>query len=481
MRSRSQNHTKLPSQFYDTMRTVPALTLLSISCRLAETQGQATAVTTLVTNLNDCVPENEFEAGVDYFPEKFTPVLYSPNFASDVFIPDVTTDLLYQCGTKPPADEIAKGKHHLVLPIPHKGGIAVTETPQVVPLEMLGKRSEIIAYMTDPTWLASPCVNTLIDDGQVEVIYDYATQDKLNADFLKRHPDAIIYGGQFGDPEANNTIIVSYTKERTNVATFDWLALHAALFNLERESNRIAAETKDRYDCSANNARQLSAERTDRPVVLWATYFDYENLGWSIGECPTWNHTWYCELAEHCGATILQRPEGVGTDKDGYWYLDDQQLLELGKDADIFFYPINTWDTTYNRSKDVLDQFKSVQNAQVYDILGVGSWAWSERRAYEYDVVALDFCEVVGNGNDRSQFAHKVKWFRNAIENTTSVELEACPLVNVYQTYVPEASSCEPLPAAGTASGAATMTNRSPLIVSTAAYFLGVAMVMILA
>jgi hypothetical protein len=288
-------------------------------------------------------------------------------------------------------------------------------------------------------------------------LYDWEKQDELNADFLKRHPDAIIYAGAFGNPDGNRTITISYTKERTNVAMFDWLALHAALFNLERESNRIAAETKERYDCSAANAKQLLTERgvdrAERPQILWATYFDGYN--WTIGDCPTWDHTWYCELAEHCGVSIIQRPEGVGTEQDGFWYLDDQQLLELGKDAEIFFFPMTTWDATYNRSRAVLDQFKSVQNQQVYDILGVGEWAWSELKTVEYDVVALDFCEIVGNGNDRSQFAHDVKWFRNAIKNETSMAVETCLLEDVNKTFVPTASFCAPLSAA---SGATMMT-----------------------
>ena len=103
--------------------------------------------------------------------------------------------------------------------------------------------------------------------------------------------------------------------------------------SLEGLSNQIAADTKASYDCSSSNAASISADRPaeEKPVVLWADYFHGYN--WSVAECPTWDHTYYCEYAMHCGATILSRPEGVGwNDPDfggRYWYLNDQELLEV--------------------------------------------------------------------------------------------------------------------------------------------------------
>lgn len=451
-----------------------ALKTLVVASAWLVTPIASQASSSLTNNLNDCVSDNDFQAGIDYFPDKFTPVQYTPEFliGGNEFVPDSTTDvltidyfntykivtnkhvnqtyLLYQCGTEPPADQL-DGRHHIVLSVPHKGGIAITGTTQIVPLEMIGKRSEIRAYIDNPLWLTSPCMNTLIDDGKIEVFYD--ENDPYNStitkgfrqEFLRRNPDGLIFGTLFGDPTEERVMTISASNERTNVATFDWIGLFAALFNLERVSNRIAAETKSRYDCSAANARVLSANRVDRPIVLWAFYF--EGLGWSLAQCPTWDHTYYCEMGEHCGADIINRPEGVGTEQYGYWYLNDDELYEVGKDADIFIFAMNTWDSVYQRKNETLDKFKSVQNKMVFDILGQGEWAWSEQRAAEYDVVTLDFCEIVGNGNDVSQFPHKVKWFRNAIEDAPSQEIGECAPEDVYEPYEPLESFCTPLPA----------------------------------
>merc|ERR1712161_135968 len=52
-------------------------------------------------------------------------------------------------------------------------------------------------------------------------------------------------------------------------------------------------------------------------------------------------------------------------------------------------------ETKYAAHGEMLDQFKSVQNQQVYDTLGQGASAWSEQRYAEYDIVGLDMCTPI--------------------------------------------------------------------------------------
>ncbi len=46
---------------------------------------------------------------------------------------------------------------------------------------------------------------------------------------------------------------------------------------------------------------------------------------------------------------MLSRPEGLGWNDQSYggdyWYLNDDELLEFGKDADVWIYSSKTWDT----------------------------------------------------------------------------------------------------------------------------------------
>lgn len=283
---------------------------------------------------NSCVTADEFDPNFDYFSGlKYEATKYSaPVLVSDgedLFPEKVETDtttdlfeisyhkhykivtnhfvnktyLLYWCGTldQVPAEEMEVGKHHLVLSVPHTGKVAVTETPQIPLLELLGLRREIIAYIGDPQYVSSPCLNYMMnEENSIEVVvdandpYNSSTNQPLQDQFIKENPDVMIFGGPYFDKDADRMVIIASTQEKTTVATLDWIGFVAAFFNLEGLSNQIAAEIKSRFDCSSSNAAILSADRPadERPVVLWASYFDGYN--WSMAECPTWDAV-YCE------------------------------------------------------------------------------------------------------------------------------------------------------------------------------------------
>lgn len=250
--------------------------------------------------------------------------------------------LLYQCGTEPPQEEVDSGRHHLIIEVPHQGGVAVTSTVQIPPLELLGLRTEIKAYIGDPQYVSSPCLIHMMEEGDVEQVWENwnsTKQDAARADFLARNPDVIIFGGPYDDKNADRVVSIAGSQERTNVATFDWIALYAALYNKEAMSNRIRADTQADYDCSSANARLASSTQRkaeveeNTPVLLWANWF--EGYNWSVAECSTWDETYYCEYAKHCNIDIISRPEGFGWNNPDfggrYWYLNDEQFLELGK------------------------------------------------------------------------------------------------------------------------------------------------------
>jgi hypothetical protein len=128
------------------------LVLLSTSINVGDAQ-------VVSSDFQDCLSGDNVDLSVDYFPSKYVPREYIPNdflleaqdFA-DEFKTDETTDLftityhnhykiitnnfvnktylLHLCGTEPPVSEL-DGRHHLVLPVPHKGGLAITSTTQI--------------------------------------------------------------------------------------------------------------------------------------------------------------------------------------------------------------------------------------------------------------------------------------------------------------------------------------------------------------
>lgn len=469
------------------LKITPAALLLMSG--LAPAMGQEKAQSTVLeSNLVDsCVVEFDADAEVDYFPTKYSKPLIKSYGDRDIFgekfVPHNTTDfldityhntykivtnlhqdppkkyLLYQCGTTIP-DDVDTDEFDLVVSVPHKGGLALTETPQIPYVELLGLREEVIAYIGDTYYVTSPCLSHMLGgesapEHAIEAVHDYNStiMEDLLEDFRERNPEAIIVSGPSNNVVGDQVVVSSATQERTNVATFDWISFFAAFYNMEGESNRIASEMQDSYDCSSDVAKSLAQpqrelpEEEEGPTVMWANYISWENLGWSVGDCPTWDHAYYCEYAQHCGATVLSRPEGVGYSKTWgsptlYWYLSDEEVLAMGKDADVMIYSGSDWETVYESRKEILDQFKSVQNKQVFDTLGQGSSAWFEQRYAEYDVVGLDMCDIVGRVPANGK-KHLRRWFRNVFSEPIG-SLGTCDVEGgeISQPYVPPQQEC---------------------------------------
>lgn len=457
---------------------------------IGEDQDEASA---LMENLVDrCAVDFDPSADVDYFPTKYS----RPNIKGygdvdifgEKFIPHNTTDfleityhktykivtnkhqdppksyLLYQCGTEVPQDVVDANNIDLVVSVPHKAGIAITQTPQIPYLELLGLREQAIAYIGNPVYVTSPCMSHMLSEEatpgrstSMETIYDRNStiQEAGIQDFRDRHPEALIVSGPNNNVVGDQVIVASATQERTNVATFDWIHFYATFFNMEGEANRIAAAMQDSYDCSSDVANDIALQQRQlpeddeykEPVIMWANYFTYQDLGWSVAECPTWDTTYYCEYAKHCGATVLSRPENFGYNRTWgsptvFWYLSDEEVLEMGKDADIFIFSGADWDSIYALKNETLDQFKAVQNKMVFDTLGQGPSAWNEQRYAEYDVVGLDMCDVVGHVNKIGP-KHTRRWFRNVYTEPVG-SMETCDVEGgeISQPYVPPGQEC---------------------------------------
>ena len=359
--------------------------------------------TTAPTDIHDltknrlrCVDPDSVDPDMDYFPEKAYSddsgqweITYHGHYKVLTNKDSDVKYLLHQCGTEPPED--AQDDHHLVLSVPLQDGIVVTQTTQIPHLELLGLRSEIKAFVGNPKFISSPCLDSLIDDEDVDVIYD--PDDPWNTDrsvellgeWLDDHPGAVVLESPWGDKNGRNALVVSESKEGSNEAIFEWHEYYGALFNLEGMAAETVEETRSRYECYTNNAAVLAADLPDdkKPTVLWAYWSNYHNA-WDVADCPG---NYYCEYAERCSADILEHPDGVGSVKDedyGTVYMTDEEFLEHGKDADHWIVPSPDWNTLYAEKSNILDGFKSVQNERVFDNQGKGPNAWFEQRLAEY-------------------------------------------------------------------------------------------------
>eukprot|EP00956_Cyclotella_meneghiniana_P032481 scaffold89652_cov58-Cyclotella_meneghiniana.AAC.1 len=92
---------------------------------------------------------------------------------------------------------------------------------------------------------------------------------------------------------------------------------------------------------------------------------------------------------------------------------------------------------------------------EVYDTQGQGPFSWHEQRLGEYDVVALDFCSLVGT--DNPNIIHRRRWFRNIFIESIGNPGSCDAPDQIDEPYVPSESSCTPIGSESESSDSATV------------------------
>jgi hypothetical protein len=323
--------------------------------------------------------------GKDYFPDKVEPqsaefwsIKYELTYKILKNEIDDETYLLYQCGSEPPADQL-DGRHKAVISVPIPHGAAVSQTTHIPHLETLGVRTQIEGYLGDPQYISSPCVNQMINDGDIVVVANTSDVTALAGLLTSSGEEVVSFVGSYNPVSLNNTVIVSAFEEKTNAGVYEWNKYFSTFFNLEARANELYDEITENYDCIAENAARVASDAGTKPVVLWA-YYSATYSGWDVAKCPNY----YCEYAEICSADLLNSFDGSIEGWEGAKLMTDEEFLAFGKDADVWIFPSADWDTVYADNQATLDQFASVASEKVYDYQGSGANAWFENRLVEY-------------------------------------------------------------------------------------------------
>ncbi len=327
------------------------------------------------------------EPNKDYFPDKVSPeysklwsVSYHNTYKVVKNLDADATYVLYQCGTEPPLGIPA----NLTLSIPLEQGIALTTTPLIPHFELLGLRDHIKAYLGDPKWISSPCLNDRISSGET-VNVRYPSDANATDGLMSARPDIVVFGTVEGAGGVPNVVVDSAWKEGNNHGIGEWHKFHSVFFNLEAKGSEDFNGIRDRYECTKKNANTVLKDKTE-PKVVFAEFSTYCG-GWAVGNCPSFS----CDFVTDCASSIL------ANDKKGsvinpicgedYVLKTTAEFVEFAKDADIWIYPGHGdyyWDTAYADFGDELDQMKSVQNKQVYDTVLTALNTWYEHRLVEY-------------------------------------------------------------------------------------------------
>jgi hypothetical protein len=356
-----------------------ALALLSVGLPAASADG----------NPQGCLT-GSIDPNQDYFPDKVKPmhsmfwdVSYHDTYKIAKNLQDGTIYLLYQCGTEPPTN--MKDNVNLTLSIPLQNGIALSVTPHLPHMELLGVRDQIKAYLGDRKWISSPCMNDRFVTGETINIAAPTEDGAMERLYEATNPEIVLFHNPGYAANVTNSVTAAAWTERDNHGQGEWHKYFSVFFNLEAKANADFAGIYERYECTKRNAQTLTADQPKKKVVV--AEFSTFCGGWSIGSCPNF----YCDHIQDCAAEIIENDNvgsivnpRCGTDRN---WKTTQEFVEFAKDADVWLYPGHGdyyWDTAYADFKEELDTMKAVQNQQVYDTVLTDLNTWYEHRLVEY-------------------------------------------------------------------------------------------------
>lgn len=258
----------------------------------------------------------------------------------------------------------------------------------------------------------------------------------------------------WGTDSGKDLILLEYL-EKTALGVAEWVAFVGAAFDKEAAAARVVADAAAAYDC-AKRAVAARALQVAKPKVLWVTLFNNAYGGWFIGSCPNY----YCGLVADAGGEFLAVPGGsAGLTSTA------PALLAAFAAADVIIYANNDWAATLAPNLPgapappdadlaaLLAKAPAVANKRVFDIWGLGTYAWFELRPGQPALTLGDVAVAVSP----SAALPAPTLLRNVI--TTPAGVGTSPLVSL-------ASCGAPLPVAALnlapCGGGATPSQLSP-------------------
>lgn len=254
------------------------------------TAAEAASAISPEHNLTDsCVIEGEFDASVDYFPEKAT-LTHTDGFSVEYFnnykvvtvktpYPGAAESIQYvlvQCGT--PAPEGFLDEQIINIPVQT---VVIMSTSYLPFLDELGLLDRLVG-LDDATYVSNPAVLKMAEEGKLAMI-GYGSGVNVEQ-ALELSPELILtYGSGAPDYDAHPVLIEAGLKtvvnaewlETTPLGRTEWGKFIAVFFNKEADAQALFAKTVERYSEYA----AVVASATERPTVFTAS--DYQGI-WSM-------------------------------------------------------------------------------------------------------------------------------------------------------------------------------------------------------
>ncbi|NWG05203.1 MAG: ABC transporter substrate-binding protein [Chloroflexi bacterium] len=319
-------------------------------------------------NLTDgCVAEGEYDASIDYFPEKAT-LAQTENFSIEYFnnykVVTIATPypgaaesveyVLVQCGT--PAPDGFLDEQIIEVPVQ----TIVTMSTSYLPfLDELGLLDRLVG-LDDATYVSNTTVLKMAEEGKLTML-GYGSGVNVEK-ALELAPDLIMtYGSGAPDYDAHPVLIEAGLKVALNAEWMDtsplgraeWGKFIAAFFNKEADAEALFAEKARKYE----ELKALAAGVTEKPTVFTGSAYQ-----------GTWNvpggNSFAAAFLKDAGADYLWADDT----STGSLPLAFEAVFEKAKDADYwvnvgFFFTLADVLTADARYAD----FAAYKNGNVWN------------------------------------------------------------------------------------------------------------------
>lgn len=287
-------------------------------------------------NLTDgCVPEGQYNAGVDYFPEKVT-ITHAENLSVEYHnnykVVTITTPwpgaaeslryALVQCGT--PAPEGFKPEEIMEVPVRTIVALSTTYLPF---LDELGVLNRLVG-VDDTTYVSNPKVLKMAEEGKLVALGYGAGINVEKA--LELKPDLIMaYGSGAPEYDAHPVLLKAGLKVVINAEWMDtsplgraeWGKYVALFFNKEAAAEALFAATVEKYTALT----QLTANLSEKPTVFANT--PYQGTWYMPG-----GKSYVATLFNDAGAAYLWAEDA----STGSLALSFEAVFERAREADYW-------------------------------------------------------------------------------------------------------------------------------------------------
>ncbi len=314
----------------------------------------------------ECV--TEFDASVDYFPEK-AEITAAENFSVDysgnykvVTVNGSTqtyTYVLVQCGTPTPAGmDFPANTRFIEIPVERTITLATT---QVIHLIELGVLDSLVG-MDSFLYISAAEVREMI---AADVLEEVSPNFELNIEVLLDTEPDIVMMDDYDPGRADLLAEVGITGvvnadylESDPLGRAEWLKFSSLFYNAEA----VAADAYSEIASAYNEARELAATvpEDDRPVILWNAISPFSDT-WGLPGPGSFAGV----LIEDAGGIIALADEAP----DGIAYLSLEVVYDGALDADVWItnlFGVAALDGLLAIDSRYAD-FAAVQNGNVWN------------------------------------------------------------------------------------------------------------------